>query len=124
MLTSVQGLEVDKFVEEREREDVQLVLVAARAQRNVCLLEHKLTSARVEESEALGNLYRFRMQEAQCRLEDANIDVGFIRHDIFKNGVPLHNGHKRRRTSSSLHDSIIARMYHFAHSSIYLISSQ
>ncbi|KAI9567567.1 hypothetical protein HD554DRAFT_2173338 [Boletus coccyginus] len=107
-LDTIKGLEVDKFVEEREQEDVQLALAATCAQHNMCLLEHKLTSAWVKESEALGNLYQFRMQEAQCRLEDANIDVRLIRCDIFKNSVPLHNGHKRRQTSSSLHNSIIA----------------
>ena len=96
MLTSVQGLKVDKFVEEHEWENILLVLAATCTQHNVCLLEHKLTSAWVEESEALGNLYRFRRQEAQCRLEDASIYVGFICHNIFKNGVPLHNRHKCR----------------------------
>ena len=35
MLTSVQGFEADKDVEEHEWEDAQLVLAIARAQRNV-----------------------------------------------------------------------------------------
>ncbi|KAI6020749.1 hypothetical protein BKA83DRAFT_4494553 [Pisolithus microcarpus] len=84
-----------------EREEANFVLEAARAQRNVCILEQQLAAAKVEETVALGNLYRFRAQEAECKLEDANIDVGCICHDIRKSGVALHNSRKRRRASSA-----------------------
>ncbi|KAI5983212.1 hypothetical protein EDD15DRAFT_2376777 [Pisolithus albus] len=84
---------------EREREEANFVLEAARAQCNVCILEQQLAAAKVEEMVALGNLYRFRAQEAERRLEDANVDVGRIRHDIRKNGVALQNPRKHRRAS-------------------------
>ena len=87
---------MDGDAEEREHEEAQLVLAVVRAQRNVYNLEHQLVSARVEESELLGNLYRFRMQDTQRRVEGANFDIGLIRRDISKSGVPLHNRHKRR----------------------------
>ncbi|KAI6020331.1 hypothetical protein PISMIDRAFT_45530, partial [Pisolithus microcarpus 441] len=72
-----------------EREEANFVLEAAHAQRNVCILEQQLAAAKVEEMVALGNLYRFRAQEAEHKLEDANIDVGRIRHDIRKSGIAL-----------------------------------
>ncbi|KAI6004787.1 hypothetical protein EDD15DRAFT_2191562 [Pisolithus albus] len=84
---------------ELEREEANFVLEAACAQRNVCILEQQLAAAKVDETIALGNLYRFRAQTAECKLEDANIDVGRIRHDIRKSGVVLHNPRKRRRAS-------------------------
>ncbi|KAI5980697.1 hypothetical protein EDD15DRAFT_2205356 [Pisolithus albus] len=84
---------------EREREEANFVLEAAHAQHNVCILEQQLAAAKVEEMVALGNLYRFRAQEAERRLEDANVDVGRIPHDICKNGVALRNPRKRRRAS-------------------------
>ncbi|KAF8120727.1 hypothetical protein EV363DRAFT_1407064 [Boletus edulis] len=61
--------------------------------------------------ESLGNLYRFRMQDMQRRVADANFDIGLICCDISKNGVPFQSQHKRRRTSSSLHETYIACMY-------------
>ncbi|KAI6017685.1 hypothetical protein BKA83DRAFT_4128244 [Pisolithus microcarpus] len=63
------------------------------------VLEAQLAAAKVDETIALGNLYRFRAQTAERKLEDANIDVGRIRHDIRKSGVVLHNPRKRRRAS-------------------------
>ncbi|KAF8444441.1 hypothetical protein L210DRAFT_3642682 [Boletus edulis BED1] len=89
-------------------EEAQLALAVARAQRKVYNLEHQLVGARVEELESLGNLYRFRMQDTQRRVADANFDIGLIRRDISKNGVPFQSQHKRRRTSSSLHETYIA----------------
>ncbi|KAF8120760.1 hypothetical protein EV363DRAFT_1157073 [Boletus edulis] len=105
------GDEVYGEAEEREQEEAQLALAVARAQRKVYNLEHQLVGARVEESESLGNLYRFRMQDTQRRVADANFDIGLIRRDISKNGVPFQSQHKRRRTSSSLHETYIAGMY-------------
>ncbi|KAI6013666.1 hypothetical protein BKA83DRAFT_4130310 [Pisolithus microcarpus] len=84
---------------ELEREEANFVLEAARAQRNVCILEQQLAAAKVDETIALGNLYRFRAQTAERKLKDANIDVGRIRHDIRKSGIVLHNPRKRRRAS-------------------------
>ncbi|KAI6036953.1 P-loop containing nucleoside triphosphate hydrolase protein [Pisolithus microcarpus] len=59
---------------ELEREEANFVLEAARAQRNMCILEQQLAAAKVDEMIALGNLYRFRAQTAEHKLEDANID--------------------------------------------------
>jgi hypothetical protein len=102
---------VDSDTEERERAEAQLMLEVARAQRKVYNLEHQLMGARVEESESLANLYRFRLQETQDKVADANVDIGMIRRDITKNNGKFHPGHKRRRTSSSLHESYTISMY-------------
>ncbi|KAI6014868.1 hypothetical protein BKA83DRAFT_4129604 [Pisolithus microcarpus] len=80
-------------------EEANFILEAARAQHNMCILEQQLAAVKVDETIALGNLYRFRAQTAECKLEDANIDVGRIRHDICKSGIILHNPRKRRRAS-------------------------
>ncbi|KAG6375183.1 hypothetical protein JVT61DRAFT_3392 [Boletus reticuloceps] len=96
--------------EEREEEEAKFILEAVRAQRNVCILEKQLATAKLEETVALGNLYRFRAHEAERRLGDANAEVGHIRHDIRKNGVVLHNPLKRRR--SSLRQSVVRSPEH------------
>ncbi|KAG6377598.1 hypothetical protein JVT61DRAFT_15416 [Boletus reticuloceps] len=119
-LDMVLDSEVDGDAKEREHEEAQLVLAVVRAQRNVYNLEHQLISARVEESELLGNLYRFRMQEG---LRVPILDIRLIHRDISKNGVPLHNRHKHRRTSSSLHESFTAGTYPPIVNSISLIYS-
>ncbi|KAI6013427.1 hypothetical protein PISMIDRAFT_656365 [Pisolithus microcarpus 441] len=63
---------------ELEQEEANFVLEAARAQCNMCILEQQLAAAKVDEMIALGNLYRFRAQTAEHKLEDTNIDVGCI----------------------------------------------
>ncbi|KAF8545818.1 hypothetical protein OG21DRAFT_1528233 [Imleria badia] len=102
------GNEVYGEAEEREQEEAQLALAVVRAQHKVYNLKHQLIGARVEESESLGNLYQFRMQDTQRRVADANFDIGLICRDISKNGVPFQSQHKRRQTSSSLHETYIA----------------
>ncbi|KAI6017740.1 hypothetical protein BKA83DRAFT_19104 [Pisolithus microcarpus] len=94
---------------ELEQEEANFILEAACAQRNVCILEQQLAAAKVDEMIALGNLYRFRAQTAERKLEDANIDVGCIHHDICKSGVVLHNPHKHRRASFT--ESTVACTY-------------
>lgn len=91
------------------------MLTVARAQRKVYNLEHQLMGARVEESEALGKLYQFKMQDTQRRVAEANVDIGLIRRDISKHNVPFQHGHKRCRTSSSLHESFTTSMYRYIH---------
>ncbi|KIK21888.1 hypothetical protein PISMIDRAFT_103254, partial [Pisolithus microcarpus 441] len=94
---------------ELEREEANFVLEAVRAQCNVCILEQQLAAAKVDETIALGNLYWFRAQTAERKLEDANIDVGRIRHNIRKSGVVLHNPCKHRRASFT--ESTVACTY-------------
>ncbi|KAF8134822.1 hypothetical protein EV363DRAFT_1447594 [Boletus edulis] len=104
----MQGDEVYGDAEEREQEEAQLALAVVHAQHKVYNLEHQLVGAQVKESESLGNLCRFRMQDTQRRVADANFDIGLIRRDISKNGVPFQSQHKCRRTLSSLHETYIA----------------
>ncbi|KAI6018650.1 hypothetical protein BKA83DRAFT_4127802 [Pisolithus microcarpus] len=65
----------------------------------MCILEQQLAAAKVDEMIALGNLYRFRAQTAERKLEDANIDVGCIHHNIHKSGIILHNPCKHCQAS-------------------------
>lgn len=97
--------------EEREQEKAQLTLAVAWAQHKVYNLKHQLIGARVEESESLGNLYWFRMQDTQCKVTDANLNIRLIHHDISKNGVPFQSRHKCCQTSSSLHETFTAGTY-------------
>ncbi|KAI6029187.1 P-loop containing nucleoside triphosphate hydrolase protein [Pisolithus microcarpus] len=94
---------------ELEQEEANFILEAARAQHNMCILEQQLAAAKVDETIALGNLYQFRAQTAEHKLEDANIDVGRIRHDIRKSGIVLHNPCKCRRASFT--ESTVACTY-------------
>ncbi|KAF8121157.1 hypothetical protein EV363DRAFT_1458306 [Boletus edulis] len=106
--TSESGLDAnaDADADEREQEEAQLMLAVVQAQRKVCDLEHQLVGARVEEADLLGDLYRFRMLDAQRKVADANFDIGLIHRDISKNSVQFPSGYKRCRTSSSLHESL------------------
>ena len=102
---------MDGDAEEHEQEEAQLTLAVAQAQHKVYNLEHQLIGTQVEESESLGNLYQFRIQDMQRKVADANLDIGLIHCDISKNDVPFQSRHKCRRTSSSLHETFTAGMY-------------
>ncbi|KAI6010216.1 hypothetical protein PISMIDRAFT_115222 [Pisolithus microcarpus 441] len=88
MYLQANGEDIDIKV---EWEEANFVLEAVHAQCNVFILEQQLAAVKVEETVALGNLYQFRAQEAECKLEDADIDVRHIFHDICKRSVTLHN---------------------------------
>ncbi|KAG1816958.1 hypothetical protein EV424DRAFT_1540659 [Suillus variegatus] len=85
----------------------QLVLNATRAQRNVCLAEKTLADCVVQQNIALGRLYQFEATEAGRKLEDADIDIGYVRHSVRKIGItlledfPTSKPRKRRRKSAS-----------------------
>ncbi|KAI5982919.1 hypothetical protein EDD15DRAFT_2202410 [Pisolithus albus] len=83
------GEEEEEDEERAERDEAKLVLEVARAQRKVCRAEQQLSIARIEETDALGNLYRFRAEDAERKLNHAEFDLGYVRHSIRKNGVPL-----------------------------------
>ncbi|KAG1901701.1 uncharacterized protein F5891DRAFT_979209 [Suillus fuscotomentosus] len=55
----------------------QLVLNATRAQRDVRLAEKKLADCILKENTALGVLYQFKATEAERKLEDADMDIGY-----------------------------------------------
>ncbi|KIK20611.1 hypothetical protein PISMIDRAFT_12888 [Pisolithus microcarpus 441] len=59
-----------------ERDEAKLVLEVARAQRKVCCTKQQLSIARIEETDALGNLYQFRAEDAERKLNHAEFDLG------------------------------------------------
>ncbi|KAI6034746.1 hypothetical protein BKA83DRAFT_4121794 [Pisolithus microcarpus] len=81
--------EEEEEEEHAERDEAKLVLEVARAQRKICRVEQQLSTARLEEIDALGNLYRFRAELAERKLQYADFDLGHVRHSIRKNGVSL-----------------------------------
>ncbi|KAI6019357.1 hypothetical protein BKA83DRAFT_4495400 [Pisolithus microcarpus] len=98
------GEEEEEDEERAERDEVKLVLEVARAQRKVCRAKQQLSIARIEETDALGNLYRFRAEDAERKLNHAEFDLGHVRHSIRKNGVSLcdlPSTRKRRRMSDN-----------------------
>ncbi|KAG1724337.1 uncharacterized protein EDB91DRAFT_1255301 [Suillus paluster] len=89
----------------------QLVLNVTRAQRDVCLAEKTLTDSVLKQNVALGKLYEFEATEAERKLEDADIDIGYVHHSVRKSGITLledfatSKPRKRRRRSTSHIDS-------------------
>ncbi|KAI6033738.1 hypothetical protein BKA83DRAFT_4536640 [Pisolithus microcarpus] len=83
------GEEEEEDEERVERDEAKLVLEVARAQRKVCRTEQQLSIAKIEETDALGNLYWFRAEDAERKLNHAEFDLGHVRHSIQKNGVSL-----------------------------------
>ncbi|KAG1852598.1 hypothetical protein C8R48DRAFT_777418 [Suillus tomentosus] len=83
----------------------QLVLNATRAQRDVRLAEKTLADCILKENAAPGKLYKFEATEAERKLEDTNIDIGFVRHSVRKSGITLYEDstkpRKHRRESAS-----------------------
>ncbi|KAG2740422.1 hypothetical protein P692DRAFT_20880922 [Suillus brevipes Sb2] len=75
----------------------QLVLNATRAERDVCLVEKTLADCILKENTALGKLYKFEATEAERKLEDANIDIGFVCHSVRKCGITLYEDSKPRK---------------------------
>lgn len=65
----------------------ELLLEVMRHWRNVCTLENELADARIEENAAVGNLYKFRAERAEKRLEGTEFNLGSVRHSIRKNIV-------------------------------------
>ncbi|KAG2748754.1 hypothetical protein P692DRAFT_20874740 [Suillus brevipes Sb2] len=90
----------------------QLVLDATRAQRDVRLAEKTLADCILKQNTALGKLYEFEATEAERKLEDADIDIGFVRHSVRKSGIALYEDshpRKRHRKSASQVDGNVLR---------------
>ncbi|KAG1786734.1 uncharacterized protein HD556DRAFT_1449392 [Suillus plorans] len=85
----------------------QLVLNVTRAQWDICLAENKLADCILKENTALGVLYQFEATEAERKLEDINMDIGYVHHSLRKSGIMLYEDSgsgkppKHRRTSAS-----------------------
>ncbi|KAG2097521.1 uncharacterized protein F5147DRAFT_777979 [Suillus discolor] len=75
----------------------QLVLNATQAQRNVCLAEKMLADCILKENAALRKLYKFKATEAKRKLEDTDIDIGFVHHSVRKSGITLYEDSKPRK---------------------------
>lgn len=83
--------EEEEHEEHAERDEAKLVLEVARAQHKVCHTKQQLSIARIEETDALGNLYRFRAEDTERKLDHAEFDLRHVHHSIQKNGVSLCN---------------------------------
>ncbi|KIK11498.1 hypothetical protein PISMIDRAFT_19468, partial [Pisolithus microcarpus 441] len=83
------GEEEEEDEEHVERDEAKLVLEVARVQCKVCRAEQQLSIARIKETDALGNLYWFRAEDAERKLNHAEFDLRHVRHSIWKNGVSL-----------------------------------
>ncbi|KAG2028609.1 hypothetical protein BDR03DRAFT_1019582 [Suillus americanus] len=98
---------IDTQARSSEEHKAQLVLNATRAQQDVCFAEKTLTDCVVQQNRALGLLYQFEATEAGRKLEDAHIDIGYVRHSVRKIGITLledstsSKPRKRRRKSTS-----------------------
>ncbi|KAI6014231.1 hypothetical protein BKA83DRAFT_4499420 [Pisolithus microcarpus] len=105
--TEDEGGQVGEEEEEEEcaeRDEAKLVLEVARAQCKICHIEQQLSTARLEEIDALGNLYQFRAELTERKLQYADFDLGHVRHSIQKNGVSLcdlPSTRKRRQMSDN-----------------------
>ncbi|KAG1796718.1 uncharacterized protein HD556DRAFT_1306901 [Suillus plorans] len=75
----------------------QLVLNATRAQQDVRLAEKTLADCILKENTVLGKLYKFEATVAERMLEDANIDISFVRHSVRKSGITLYEDSKPRK---------------------------
>ncbi|KAI6014886.1 hypothetical protein PISMIDRAFT_118941 [Pisolithus microcarpus 441] len=84
-----------------DQEEAQFLLEVTQAQRHVCSIEQELTRAKLRENIVLGELYKFRAEEAECRLEMAEFELGCM-HNSMRNGTTaLNDGpsdHKCRHT--------------------------
>ncbi|KAG2337499.1 hypothetical protein BDR05DRAFT_952573 [Suillus weaverae] len=68
----------------------QLVLNVMRAQQDICLAEKKLADCILNKNTVLGVLYQFKATEAERKLEDANMDIGYVCHSLCKSGIMLY----------------------------------
>ncbi|KAG1868660.1 hypothetical protein F4604DRAFT_1927207 [Suillus subluteus] len=62
--------------------------------RDVRLAEKTLADCILKENAALGKLYKFEATEGERKLEDADIDIGFVRHSVQKSGITLYEDSK------------------------------
>ncbi|KAI5988813.1 hypothetical protein EDD15DRAFT_2462778, partial [Pisolithus albus] len=87
-----------------EQEEARFLLEVARAQRLVRSIEQELAKAKLKENIALGELYKFRAEEAERRLEIVEFELGCMRNSMRNSTVALDDepsDRKRRRTSLS-----------------------
>ncbi|KAH7909990.1 hypothetical protein BJ138DRAFT_1153966 [Hygrophoropsis aurantiaca] len=88
----------DVEVAEFEKRELELLLEVTRCQRNIRSLENELADARLRENTAVGDLYKFRAEVAERKLEGAEFDLGRVRNTMRQNEVGRHVP-KRRRLS-------------------------
>jgi hypothetical protein len=75
-------------------------------------VEKTLADCILRENAALGKLYKFEATEAKKKLEDTNIDIGFVCHSIQKSSITLYedtNPRKCHRESASQVDGNVLR---------------
>ncbi|KIK12846.1 hypothetical protein PISMIDRAFT_120121 [Pisolithus microcarpus 441] len=87
-----------------EQEEARFLLEVTRAQRLVHSIEQELAKAKLKENIALGELYKFRAEEAEQRLEIVEFELGCMHNSMRNSTVALDDepsDRKRRRTSLS-----------------------
>ncbi|KAH7916992.1 hypothetical protein BV22DRAFT_1052767 [Leucogyrophana mollusca] len=82
-------------------DEAKLVLEVVRAKRKVRHAEKHLADCVLEQHSTLVNLYRFKADAAERRLEDAELDIGRVRVSIRQSGLSLAPSLPRRRRRNS-----------------------
>ncbi|KAH7918087.1 hypothetical protein BV22DRAFT_1134870 [Leucogyrophana mollusca] len=93
-------------------QEAKLVLDAARAQRKVRHAEKYLADCVLERYNILTDLYRFKAEVAEKKLEDADMDTGRVRLSIKRNGLSLCPAPPRRRRRSAASTSDVVSDHH------------
>jgi len=80
-----------------EQEEARFLLEVARAQWNVRSIEQELSKANLRENAALGELYKFRAELAEQKLDMAEFDLGYIRNLLRQGGHMLDDALSSRK---------------------------
>ncbi|KAF8126604.1 hypothetical protein EV363DRAFT_1401755 [Boletus edulis] len=100
---SISSVTTSDSEDDSERDEARLLLRIVRAQRHARQLEHDVFSAQLAENTAIGDLFKFRVEQVQKKLDATEYDLGYLRNEIHKSGISLADlpsAHKRRRLSN------------------------
>ncbi|KAF8547547.1 hypothetical protein OG21DRAFT_1490134 [Imleria badia] len=89
--------------DDSEGDEARFLLRIMRAQRHARQLEQNVISAQLAENTAIGDLFKFRAEQVQKKLNATEYDLGYLRNEIRKSGislVDLPSAHKWRRLSN------------------------
>ncbi|KAF8424758.1 hypothetical protein L210DRAFT_3653417 [Boletus edulis BED1] len=89
--------------DDSERDEARLLLRIVRAQHHAHQLEQDVISAQLAENTAIGDLFKFWVEQVQKKLDATEYDLGYLRNEIRKSGISLADlpsACKRRRLSN------------------------
>ncbi|KAF8131222.1 hypothetical protein EV363DRAFT_1296609 [Boletus edulis] len=100
--------------DDSERDEACLLLRIVRAQRHARQLEQDVISAQLAKNTAIGDLFKFRVEQVQKKLDATEYDLGYLRNEIRKSGISLADlpsACKRRRLSNENSFKVKYRVY-------------